>query len=49
MKGLGFSQVEVCESVGKSLFLFVKRPKGLTMHLMTVESRRSVVVFFAYL
>ena len=27
MKGLGFSQVEVCEIVRKSLFLFVKRPK----------------------
>ena len=42
--------MEVCESVGKSvIFVCEEAPKGLTMRSMTVESRKNVLGFFAYL
>ena len=38
--------MEVCESVGKSvIFVCEEAPKGLTMHLMTVEKSTKCCVF----
>ena len=49
MKGLGFSQVEVCEIVRKSLFLFVKRPKRANDALNDCGKVDEMLCFLTYL